>query len=186
MCNVGFTQLSDGFEIRDPVGAVCFDWGGTLMVDDGPAGVPMYQWPEAAAVEGAWECLAALYRHIPLCVATNAAQSDREMIEEALDRVDLLRFISRVFCFTEIGCTKDRPEFWRAVAQGLEVPPSEIVMIGDSIEHDVQVPHRQGIQAVWFNPMGFDSDCPNSVPMVETLSDFADMMTTLVTPPSLP
>ncbi len=79
-------------ELSAPIRAVCFDWGGTLMVDDGPAGVPMSLWSEVRAVPGARECLAALHGRIPLCVATNAAQSSRTMIEAALDRVDLLCF----------------------------------------------------------------------------------------------
>jgi len=140
-----------------PVRAVCFDWGGTLMVAEGPDGIPMSQWPEVAAVPGARECLAALHGRLPLCVATNAAQSSRAMIEAALDRVDLLRFIDEVFCFTEIGFKKDRPEFWSAVQRRLAVPVNRIVMVGDSLEQDVAAPGSFGIQTVWFNREGRQS-----------------------------
>ena len=54
-----------------PIRAVCFDWGGTLMVDDGPDDLPMYEWPSVTAVPGARECLAALHGRVPLCIATN-------------------------------------------------------------------------------------------------------------------
>lgn len=109
--------------LKAPIQAVCFDWGGTLMVDDGPDDLPMNLWPEVAAVPGARECLTALEGRVPLCVATNAAQSSRPMIEAALDRVNLLRFIDEVFCFTEIGFKNDRRAFWSAVRAGSRQRP---------------------------------------------------------------
>ena len=161
-------------ELEAPIRAICFDWGGTLMVDDGPAGIPMSLWPEVSAVPGARECLAALHGRIPLCIATNAAQSSRAMIEAALDRVDLLRSLSKIFCFTEIGFEKDRPEFWVAVRKRLGVPFGQIVMIGDSLDHDVLAPRRFGLQAVWFNPDGAATKAGDPVPMVTDLREVAE------------
>lgn len=158
--------------ISPPVRAVCFDWGGTLMVDDGPDGVPMYQWDAVTVVPGARACLTALDGLVPLCIATNAGQSDRTMIERALARVDLLRYIDRVFCYTEIGCTKDRPEFWRVVADDLGLPPAEIVMVGDAYDHDVDAPRRAGVQAVWFNEGGRQ---PQAAPGVATVTDLVQL-----------
>ncbi len=158
--------------IRPPVRAVCFDWGGTLMVDDGPEGVPMYQWDAVTVVPGARACLAALNGLVPLCIATNAGQSDRTMIERALERVDLLRYIDRIFCYTEIGCRKDQPEFWRAVADDLSIPPAEIVMVGDVFEHDVAAPRRAGVQAVLFNDGGRQ---PQPAPGAATVTDLMQL-----------
>ena len=166
--------------LRAPIRAVCFDWGGTLMVDDGPTGVPMNRWPEVAAVPGARACLAALYGRVPLCIATNAAQSDRGMIESALARVDLMPFISRVYCYRDIGFGKDRPEFWHAVAEGLDLPPSEIVMIGDSIEQDVRSARREGLQTVWFNTQVDDPEGEAARPAVTGLGEFAEMLDELI------
>ena len=146
--------------LEAPIRAVCFDWGGTLMVDDGPEGVPMSRWPVVTAVAGARRCLAALHGRGPLCVATNAAQSRRSMIEAALDRVDLLRFISDVFCFAEIGFDKCHPEFWRVVCRRLGLEPSRIAMVGDSIEH-------QG---------GWQTAPTESVPTVIALDEFAELV----------
>ena len=173
---IGLVPAMAGAAIRAPIRAVCFDWGGTLMVDDGPEGVPMHRWPEVAAVAGARECLAALHGRVPLCVATNAGQSDRGMVEAALDRVGILTYISRVFCFHEIGATKDRPEFWRAVSKGLDLPPSEIVMVGDSVDHDVRAPRREGFQSVWFNEGGRDHETVVSLPSVTDLEHIPGMI----------
>mgnify|MGYP001556772385 CR=1 FL=1 len=160
--------------LMPPVAAVCFDWGGTLMLDDGPDDVPMVQWPTLTAVQGAADCLAALHGSIPLYVATNASASSRAMIIQALGRVGLDRFFADVFCFTEIGFRKTQPKFWDRVRQLIGVPFERIVMVGDSLEKDVLVPRRLGVQAVWFNPSGTQSEA--SVPTVFDLTAFADMV----------
>jgi len=166
--------------LRAPISAVCFDWGGTLMKDDGPDDVPMSLWPRVAAIPGAPECLAALHGTMPVCVATNAAASGRTMIERALERADLLSYVSQVFCFTELGYRKSQPEFWHAVRQRLGVPLDRIAMVGDSMEHDVLSPRRLGVQAVWFNQRGRSPEPSGSIPMVTDLVRFAELVTNAV------
>jgi len=159
-----------------PIDAVCFDWGGTLMVDDGPADLRMCDWPRVTAVPGALECLATLHGRVPLCIATNAGASDRLSIESALERVDLLGFISHIFCQKEIGHRKNTPMFWSAVEQRLDLYPERIVMVGDSLEHDVETPRRLGLQAVWFNEGSEHPEPSTPVPTVTDLDDFARLV----------
>jgi FMN phosphatase YigB (HAD superfamily) len=183
MLSFGPTSELPATSLRAPVRAVCFDWGDTLMVDDGPAGVPMVDWSSVRAAPGARACLASLSGRVPVCVATNAAQSTREMIEGALDRVDLARYIDRIFCFTEIGVEKNRPEFWLAVSEALGLPPAEILMLGDSLEHDVLAPRAAGIQAAWFNTGGRHREPSTPVAEVTALASFAELVAPLLTPP---
>lgn len=159
-----------------PIRAVCFDWGGTLMSEDGPPETPMALWPRVAVIPGARECLAALHGYARLCIATNARVSDRAMIELALERAGLLANISQIFCYAEIGSTKSQPEFWHAVGTRLGVPLSDVAMVGDSLEHDVLAPRRFGLQSVWFNSGGGHPDPPPAVPTVTRLDQFADMV----------
>jgi len=166
--------------LHAPIGAVCFDWGGTLMVDDGPEDLCMCDWPRVAAVPGARECNATLHGRVPLCVATNAGASDRPSIERALDRVNLLPFISHVFCQKEIGIRKNDPAFWLAVGQRLDLPLDRIVMTGDSLEHDVDTPLRLSLQAVWFNERGGHPEPSTPVPTVTDLEDFARLVLSAV------
>jgi FMN phosphatase YigB (HAD superfamily) len=157
-----------------PIHAICFDWGGTLMIDDGPDDLPMVQWPTVTAVDGAAACLAALFESVPLYVATNATASSRAMIEQALERVKLRRFFSGVFCFTEIGFRKNQPEFWYRIQQLIDEPLHNIAIVGDSLENDVLAPRSLGVQAVWFNPTGQQSAAP--VPTITSLASFADLV----------
>ena len=142
---------------------VLFDWGGTLMSEEGPLDLPMALWPEVAAIEGAHETR---YR---IGVATNASVSRRDMIEVALGRVGLRDYVSDIFCYTEIGARKDSDEFWRAALERLGVEAEDLAMVGDSLDQDVAAPRSFGIFAVWFNPK--EQPAPPGVPSVARLTD---------------
>lgn len=142
-----------------------FDWGGTLMSEEGPLDLPMALWPEVAAIDGAHETLATLSRRYRVGVATNASVSKRNMIEVALGRVGLRDYVSDVFCYTEIGARKDSDEFWRATLERIGAEPEDIAMVGDSLEGDVLAPRSFGIHSIWFNPSG-----AVAVPAVPTIA----------------
>ncbi len=154
--------------------AVCFDWGGTLMGDDGPAGLPMVEWPAVTVMPGAAELLQRLHGRWRLCVATNAAQSTRSQIEAALQRGGLRPWIDEIFCARELGLRKEQPAFWAAVSGRLGLRPEQIAMLGDSPEGDVRLPRRCGVAALWFNAGGRQTLPPGAepLPMVTRLEDF--------------
>ncbi|CAN7588426.1 hypothetical protein LJR039_004264 [Pseudorhodoferax sp. LjRoot39] len=56
------------------VRCICFDWGGTLMAEDGPQDRAMALWPQVEAMPDAHATLAALGAHWPLHIATNQRQ----------------------------------------------------------------------------------------------------------------
>ena len=152
-----------------PARWVLFDWGGTLMSEQGPLDLPMALWPEVTAIEGAHETLATLSRRYRIGVATNASVSRRNMIEVALGRVSLRDYVSDIFCYTEIGARKDSDEFWRAALERLGVEAEDVAMVGDSLDQDVAAPRSFGIFAVWFNPT--EQPAPPNVPTVARLAD---------------
>ena len=152
-----------------PARWVLFDWGGTLMSEEGPLDLPMALWPEVAAIEGAHEALATLSRRYGIGLATNASVSRRNMIEVALGRVGLRDYVSEIFCYTEIGARKDSDEFWRAALERLGVEADDVAMVGDSLDQDVAAPRSFGIFAVWFNPS--EQPVPAGVPAVARLAD---------------
>ena len=130
---------------------ILFDWGDTLMSEAGPVDIPMADWPEVKCIDGAPEVLAQLSRTYSISIATNATVSKRNDVLRALERVRLKQFVRDVFCFTELGYKKNEPEFWDAVLAKLGARRDEVVMIGDSLEHDVLGPMRSGIRAIWLN-----------------------------------
>jgi putative hydrolase of the HAD superfamily len=163
-----------------PLRAICFDWGGTLMSEVGPDDRPMAMWPEVQIIAGAKEALESMYEKYPLCIATNASVSSKSMVERALQRVDLLRYFSHVFCFTEIGYKKSDAKFWHAVSNQLNISLNQIAMVGDSIEQDVLAPQSFGLFSVWFNEGGRYPRPPKPIPTVTYLPDFATMVCNVV------
>jgi HAD superfamily hydrolase (TIGR01509 family) len=148
---------------------VLFDWGGTLMSEEGPVDVPMALWPEVRALEGARETLAMLSPRYRLGVATNASVSPRNLIELALGRVGLRDLVDDVFCYTDIGARKDEDAFWRAVMERCGVEPSDVVMIGDSYDQDVLAPRSFGLHAILFAPAG--APFAGAVPVIRELPE---------------
>jgi FMN phosphatase YigB (HAD superfamily) len=148
---------------------VLFDWGGTLMAEDGPLDIPMALWPEVEAIEGAQAVLAELSRRYKVGVATNATVSARNMIEIALGRVGLRGFVSEVLCYSDIGARKDSDEFWRVALDVLGVEAEDVAMVGDSLEQDVAGPRAFGIHAIWFNREGLPA--VPGIPAVARLAD---------------
>jgi FMN phosphatase YigB (HAD superfamily) len=156
---------------------ILFDWGGTLMSEEGPVHVPMELWPEVRAIEGAKETLAALAPHHRLAIATNATVSKRDMIERALARVSLLDYISDIFCFTEIGARKDSRAFWSRVCADLKVGPSALAMVGDTLDQDVIAPREYGVFSVWFNENRRSDLDAEGVPTIYRLPDLVPLLT---------
>lgn len=155
---------------------VLFDWGDTLMREDGPADLPMALWPEVQAVAGAAEVLAQLTGRYRVGIATNAAISDRPMIECALARASLLAYISELFTFRELGVRKAEPAFWEAVVGRLGVGRDELLMIGDDLAQDVKGPRACGIAAIWFNWKRAPGLAGPDVPVIERLSELPALL----------
>ena len=142
---------------RRGIDAVFFDWGDTLMVDDGSQTGPMATWPKVAAVDGAQETLRRLRPHYRLLVATNADESSGPDVRAALARVGLDAAIDGVVSSRDVGARKPDAAFFAAALRqaGVHrrgVAPARAVMVGDSIANDVAGAKAAGLRAVWFNP----------------------------------
>ncbi len=131
---------------------ILFDWGDTVMRDYPEILIPMVEWENVEVIDGIAEVLAYLYasgRRIIL--ATSASISDESQIWGALRRGSLDTYFSKIYCFKNINLPKGE-EFYRHILSDLNFPASQLMMVGDHFEKDVQVPNSLGIFAVWFNP----------------------------------
>jgi len=155
---------------------ILFDWGDTLMSEDGPVDITMAAWPEVRAIAGARDVLARLHTRHTLAVCTNATVSRRADIERALARVDLCPFIQAIFCRTELGHRKEDPAFWEAVLARLGAAPHEVVMVGDTLEPDVLAPRRSGLSAVWFNWKRAPEPAVVAFPVIHRLDELPTLL----------
>ena len=129
---------------------VVFDWGNTVMRDYGTPG-PMAFWPEVGAIDGVQAALEAVAARHEIALGTNS-DSDEAQVRRALARVGLDHFFEKIFVSAAIGAEKPSPAFFRAVLNGLDSLPEEIVMVGDSYENDVRGAAAAGLWTVWYNP----------------------------------
>jgi FMN phosphatase YigB (HAD superfamily) len=131
---------------------VLFDWGDTVMRDDPASTVPMVAWEAVEVVKGVAEVLA--YLHASgrrMMLATSAAISDESQIRGALGRAGLAGYFSRIYCFKSTRLPKGEA-FYRHILSDLGIPATEVLMVGDGFEKDVQDANAAGIFAVWFHP----------------------------------
>src|SRR5690349_18639900 len=122
------------------------------MYDDPSNTTPMVTWETIKVVDGITGVLAYLHssgRRIIL--TTSAAVSDERQIRGALARGGLDHYFSRIYCFKNTGLSKGEM-FYRHILNDLQVPASDVLMVGDSFEKDVQIPNALGMFGTWFDP----------------------------------
>ena len=136
--------------IRYPT--ILFDWGDTVMRDHPEITIPMVEWETVEVVEGIAEVLEYLHASgRQLVLATSAEISDEGQIRGALARGGLDTYFSHIYCFKNTRLPKGEA-FYRHILNDLKVSSSNVLMVGDHLEKDIQVPNSLGIFAVWFNP----------------------------------
>jgi FMN phosphatase YigB (HAD superfamily) len=137
-------------QLRYPT--VLFDWGDTVMRDDPSLTVPMVEWPTVEVINGiadALDYLRSSGRRVVL--ATSAEISDESQIRGALARVGLDEYFSYIYCFKNTRLPKGE-DFYRYILRDLDIPATNTLMVGDSLEKDVKAANAVGLFAVWFNP----------------------------------
>jgi len=130
---------------------ILFDWGDTLMRDFTEFEGPMVSWPKVEAMPYAGQVLAELHDQAILAVATNADVSTEADIRAALERVDLGRFLDRIYCVRGVGYRKPSKEFFEHILTDLGIDRSQVIMVGDYLEVDVLGANACGIRGVWYN-----------------------------------
>lgn len=156
---------------------VLFDWGDTVMRDHPEITTPMVEWETLEVIEGVADALDYLHasgRRIVL--ATSASISDENQIWGALARCGLDKYFSKIYCFKNTNLSKSEA-FYRHILQDLNAPASDVLMVGDTFEKDVQIPNKLGIFAVWFNPHSEETRNDN---LNLTIHSILDLRTFLV------
>ncbi|MEQ3493770.1 MULTISPECIES: HAD family hydrolase [Vibrio] len=129
-----------------------FDWGNTLMVDFPHVQGKMCDWEHVETMPLARETLEKLSQQHRVYIATSASDSAMEDVQKAFQRVGLDQYISGYFCFANLGIAKNQPSFYLAVAEQLNVVPSQLTMVGDLPEKDIYPAMDAGLNVIWFNP----------------------------------
>ncbi len=111
----------------------------------------MYKWNKVEAIPNAKITLQLLTEHSKCYIVTNAENSTKGEIIEALKRVDLHEYFSNIFCFKEIGFKKPTKEYFENVLKRLPYNLNEIIMIGDNLQKDILSAKKFGIKSILFD-----------------------------------
>ncbi len=123
------------------------------MYDDPALLTPMVGWPKVEVIEGIEDLLKDLHASgRGIILATAASISDESEIRGALARAELDSYFAKIYCFKNTGLSKGSA-FYQHILQELNVSASDVMMVGDSFEKDVQAANAAGIFAAWFNPI---------------------------------
>ena len=159
-----------------PARALLFDWGDTLMADDPAYSGPMVDWPMVSALPGVAETLETLQADWLLAVATNAADSSEPQIRAALERVDLADFLSKIYCYHNVGSKKPSQEFFQFILSDLHLPASAVIMVGDHYEIDILGSNRAGLRAVWLNTKNLETPWSDLIRTVHSFGSIPEVL----------
>ena len=147
------------------VKALVFDWGDTLMRDFSEYQGPMVHWPRVEVIPGVPDVLPQLHEQMTCCVASNAGDSDAELMGLALARVGIRQYFHHLVTSRELGATKPDPTFFREILRRLAVEPQACIMIGNDYLKDIVPAKSTGMRTVWFSeaPVTEPASCADAV-----------------------
>lgn len=144
--------------------ALVFDWGDTLMRDFTEYKGAMVYWPKVEVMPGTPEALAHLYTRFTCCVASNAGDSNAELLGQALDLVDIKKYFHHLYTSKELGANKPEPGFFQAVMGKIAATPDECIMVGNDYQKDIASAKAVGMKTVWL-ATGYSPENPPEAPV---------------------
>ena len=130
---------------------IIFDWGDTLMRDYKEYSGAMVNWPHVERIQGVKEALDKLNKEYICCVASNAGDSNVELMGKALERVAIRKYFKYLFTSNELGYAKPSLEFFNEIVRKLNVEVSSCIMVGNDYSKDI-VPAKQiGMSTILFS-----------------------------------
>ena len=128
-----------------------FDWGDTIMKNFPSEKGKMNTWQKVESMPNAEKMLRELTQRADCYLATNAKDSDKGDILEALERVNLHKYFKDIFCYKEIGFSKPSKEYFDTIVARLNVGINEIIFVGDNLKTDIKGAENNGIESILYD-----------------------------------
>jgi putative hydrolase of the HAD superfamily len=87
-----------------------------------------------------------------------------------LRRGGLDSYFARIYCFKNTHLPKGEA-FYRHILRDLNLPASDVMMVGDTFAKDVEIPNSLGMFAVWFNPRSDETRVSDSYATVHSMQE---------------
>ncbi len=129
----------------------------------------------AIPVDGAEELLKYLSEKYFVCTASNSELAQQE---KRLRKAEMLPFIRKIFTSEEIGFAKPSEEFFAYCKNELpQFEKEEIMVIGDSVNADINGAKKFGFQTCWFNfDKKTDAQCESADFIVDDLLQIKNIL----------
>ncbi|MBK5247015.1 MAG: HAD family phosphatase [Peptostreptococcaceae bacterium] len=95
-----------------------------------------------------------------------ATSSDRQVVERALKRLNVMNFFERIFTCTEIGVGKVKPDIYLAAAEYMGTPPKDTWVFEDAL-YAIQTAKNAGFRTVGV----FDNSSIVNLEEIKRISD---------------
>lgn len=95
-----------------------------------------------------------------------ATSSDRQVVERALKRLNVMSFFERIFTCTEIGVGKVKPDIYLAAAEYMGTPPKDTWVFEDAL-YAIQTAKNAGFRTVGV----FDNSSIVNLEEIKRISD---------------
>ncbi len=114
--------------------------------------VAEYCYGEArSSIEEARPTLDALKAQYPMVLVSNFYGN----VETVLRDFDLLRYFDKIIESAVVGIRKPDPRIFQLGVDALQLPASEVLVIGDSLRKDIEPAESIGCKAVWIKGKGW-------------------------------
>ena len=148
---------------------IIFDWGDTLMRDFPEFEGSMAEWQEIEVIEGVQNLLKKLHKKYRIVVASNANDSDAELMKKAFERGEIAKFIDKFYTSKEIGYKKPEKEFFEEIFKMEKILPKESLFVGNIYENDVEPAIKSGANGILFDEKKKYCNINNKIEKMEEL-----------------
>ena len=137
-----------------------FDWGDTLMVDYLDYQGAMAMWDIVSPMPEVTEILPEIAKHFQCAVASNAVESNAELMKQAFQRIQMDNCFSLFITSKELDAVKPEREFFERIADILHLETAQICMIGNDYNKDIVGAKNTGMKTILITQQ--DGDYPEA------------------------
>lgn len=103
-----------------------------------------------ALTENAYDIIKYLYeKEYKICVVTNGLV---KLQRPRITNSQISKYISEIIVSEEVGIIKPNPQIFNVLLNKLNLKSNQVIMIGDSLEKDIQGAKNANIKTIWYNP----------------------------------
>jgi putative hydrolase of the HAD superfamily len=138
---------------------------------------PMCYWEKVSTIKNVPETLKLLSTKYLCYVASNAGDSNANLMINALKMVNIDQYFKDFFTSTELGYTKPNPLFFKSIIKKIKLKTKETIIIGNDYYKDI-VPAKQiGLNTIYFT---YPEKTSNPTPLADIIiNDFFELLSFL-------